>query len=124
MNYMKNLGISILISLGMIIILTTLMTLFSYFDIFGNFFVSAMKIIIPILSFFIGGISLGKKSNQKGWLEGIKLGLILIIIILIFNYLALDWNFNLKNTLYYLILMIGSIFGSMIGISRNKKEKN
>lgn len=124
MNYMKNLGISILISLGMTVILTMLMTLFSYFDIFGKSFVSAMKIIIPILSFFIGGISLGKKSNQKGWFEGIKLGLILIIMILIFNYLALDWSFNLKNTLYYLILMIGSIFGSMIGISRNKKEKN
>ena len=124
MNYMKNLGISILISLGMIVVLTMLMTLFSYFDIFGKAFVSTMKIIIPILSFFIGGISLGKKSNQKGWLEGIKLGLILIIMILIFNYLALDWNFNLKNILYYLILMIGSIFGSMIGISRKKKEES
>jgi len=108
----------------MIVILTMLMTLFSYFDIFGKAFVSTMKIIIPILSFFIGGISLGKKSNQKGWLEGIKLGLILIIMILIFNYLALDWNFNLKNILYYLILMMGSIFGSMIGISRKKKEES
>ncbi len=124
MNYMKNLGISILISLGMIVILTTLITIFSYFDIFDTPFVSTMKIIIPILSFFIGGISLGKKSNQKGWLEGIKLGLILIIMILIFNYLALDWSFNIKNILYYLILIFGSILGSMIGISRKKKEEN
>ncbi len=124
MNYIKNLGISILISIGLILILTMITTLFSYFDIFGKGVISTFKIITPILSFLVGGFFFGKKAQKKGWLEGIKLGFILCILILIFNYLALDWSFEVKNILYYTILIIGCVFGSMVGINQKKKEEN
>lgn len=123
MNFIKNASLSILYIVVSLLILTFILTLFSYFNIIGDKSISIFKIIIPIISLFIGGFFIGKKSLRKGWLEGLKLSLLFLIILIIFEYLALDQSFDIKNLLYYLILSISSIFGSMIGISKKKIEK-
>lgn len=79
------------------------------------------KIFIPIISLLVGGIILGKKSNKKGWLEGLKLGLIFSVFLVLFNYLGLKNNFQLKHLLFYSILIISSMVGSMIGINKKKE---
>lgn len=122
MNFIKNVSISILYIVVSLLILTFILTLFSYFNIIGDKTVSIFKIIIPIISLFIGGFFIGKKSLRKGWLEGLKLSLIFLVFLVIFEYLALNQSFDIKNILYYLILSISSIFGSMIGISKKKIE--
>ena len=122
MNFIKNVSLSILYIVLFLLILTFILTLFSYFNIISDKVVSIFKIIIPIISLFIGGFFIGKKSSKKGWLEGLKLSLVFLIILVIFEYLALDQSFNIKNLLYYLILSISTIFGSMIGISKKKIE--
>lgn len=123
MNFIKKGSISILYIILTMFILTFVLTLFSYFNIIGDKTVSIFKIVVPIISLFIGGFLIGKKSLKKGWLEGLKLSLIFLIILVIFQYLALDQTFDIKNILYYLILSVSSIFGSMIGISKRKTEK-
>ena len=122
MNYLKNIGISLLYIIGIIIIGTFLISLLNYINFLGVKVLSIFKILIPIISLFTGGSIIGKKSNKNGWLEGLKLSLIFLIILLIFNYLALNTGFEFKNLIYYLILIISTCFGSMIGI--NKKEEN
>ena len=122
MNYLKNIGISLLYIIGIIIIGTFLISLLNYINFLGGKLLSIFKILIPIIALFTGGIMIGKKSNKNGWLEGLKLSLIFLIILLIFNYLALNTGFELKNLIYYLILIISTCFGSMIGI--NKKKEN
>ena len=122
MKYLKNLIISILYIIVSILILTFITTLFSYFNIIGEKTISIFKITIPIISLFIGGFYIGKRSIKKGWFEGLKLGLIFIILLIIFEFFALDISFKGKNIIYYLIIIISSIFGSMIGIS-NKKNR-
>ena len=124
MNYLKNIGISMLYIIGFILVLTLLSTALNYFNIIGKNTITVLKIIIPIISLFIGGYYIGKKSNKKGWLEGLKLSLIFSVILIIFNYLGFDNSFEIKNILYYLIIIISCIFGSMIGISKNPKEKS
>lgn len=122
MNYLKNIGISLLYIIGIIIVGTFLISLLNYINFLGGKVLSIFKILIPIIALFTGGIMIGKKSNKNGWLEGLKLSLIFLIILLIFNYLALNTGFELKNLIYYLILIISTCFGSMIGINK-KKEK-
>lgn len=121
MKYLKNLGMSFLYIIGSILILTFITTLFSYFNIMSDKVTSIIKIIIPIISMFIGGFYIGKRSLKKGFLEGLKLGSIFSIILIIFNYLALDNSFKFKYLLFYIILIISSILGSMIGINKKKQ---
>lgn len=122
MKYLKNVSISILYIIISILILTFITTLFSYFNIIGEKTVSIFKIIVPIISLFIGGFYIGKRSTKKGWFEGLKLGLIFIILLIIFEFLALDISFKGRNILYYIIIIISSMFGSMIGISMKKNR--
>lgn len=113
----KNIGIMSLI----IIVSTFIFTLLNYFNLISGSFMAILEIIIIAISLFIGGFLTGKNSQSKGWLEGLKIGIIFSIILLIINFIFVK-NFELKNILYYLIITICSIFGSMIGIS--KKQLN
>ena len=120
MNFIKNVGISILYTTISILVLTLFISILSYFNIIGDKAVSLFKIFTLIISLFIGGIYIGKKSTKKGWLEGLKLGLIFLILLIIFNLFMKTFTF--KNILYYIIIIISSIFGSMVGISIKKTD--
>lgn len=122
MKYIKNIGISVLYIIASLLIFTFIMTFLSYFNITSDKTTSFFKIMIPIASLFTGGMYLGKRSNKKGWLEGFKLGLIFIILLIIFEFLALDISFEFKNILYYIIIVASSILGSMVGISIKKTD--
>lgn len=122
MKYLKNLGMSFAYMIGTILVLTLIVTIFSYFNIMSDKVTSIFKIIIPIISLFIGGFYIGKRSIKKGFLEGLKIGLLFSIFLLIFNFLALSNSFKVKYLLFYLILIISSILGSMIGINRKKSN--
>ena len=120
MKYLKNLGLSFLYIIGTILVLTFLITILSYFNIMSDKIASIFKIIIPIIALLFGGIYIGKRSNKKGFIEGLKLGLIFSIFTIIFNYLAFDYSFKFKYLLFYIILIVSSILGSMIGINRKR----
>lgn len=121
MKYLKVLGLSLVVILGNIFIATFLMTILNYFNIIESHSVNIIKIIILIISFLMGGIIVGKKALKKGWLEGLKLGVIMIFIASLFNYLGLDNSFEFKNLIYYLIILSTTILGSMIGINMHKQ---
>lgn len=121
MKYLKKLGMSFIYIIGSILILTFITTIFSYFNILNDKITSIIKIIIPVISMLIGGFYIGKRSSKKGFLEGLKLGSIFSIVLIIFNYLAFDNSFKFKYMLFYIILITSSILGSMIGINRKKQ---
>ena len=123
MNYLKKISISLACILGFIFIATFILTFFNYINIINFKIMTILKLILPIMALFLGGFVIGRRSNQKGWLEGLKLGLIFVVILVLFNYLGLNNKFELKNLLYYLILITTTIFGSIIGINI-KKNKN
>ena len=120
MEYLKNIGKSLIYTFSIIIISTFLVTILNYFNIIGSKILAILKILIILISMFIGGYIIGKTSKQKGWLEGIKLSGIIIIILALFNYLGLSQKFSVTHLIYYLILIISCTLGSMIGINRKK----
>lgn len=95
-----------------------IITLLNYFNIMNNKIISIIKFIIPIIAMLISSYKLGKTSDKNGYLEGLKLGGI-IILIFIMLVIILD-SLNLKSIFYYLILLLTSVMGSMIGINRKK----
>ena len=103
-----------------ILILTFITTLFSYVNIISDKIISIIQILISIISYFIGGIIIGKRTLKKRYIEGLKLGLIFSLLLIIFNLIFLSNSFKIKYLLYYFILIFSSTLGSMICI--NKKN--
>jgi len=122
MNYLKKLNYLFLYIILSLLIITFIISTLNYFNIISDNVISLFKIFIPIISLFIGGYFIGSKSNNKGYLEGLKLGLIFSLLLIIFNYLAFDNSFKFKYILFYIIFITSSIFGSMIGINKRKKQ--
>lgn len=118
---MKKYLLSILITFISIIITLFITTTLYYFNIISQTTYNILKIIFLIISLFINSFILGKKSLKKGYLEGIKLSLPIITLFLIIS--LITNNFKPTILIYYLIILITSIFGSMVGIS-TKKELN
>ena len=115
LKYLKYLlYIIIPIVVGIIII-----TILNYLGLFNSGIVRVLKIILILVSVFISSCLLGKKSKNKGYLEGLKLGGLFIIILFIINIII--GKFRLPILIYYSIIMITSILGSMIGINLKKK---
>lgn len=113
-----NLLKSILLILGLLLISSIIINILYYFDIINNNFIKYLKMILSIISFFIGGIYIGRKSISKGYINGLKLSLIIVIISLILG--VIFNNLKLSRIIYYILTTISITFGSMIGI--NKKE--
>lgn len=97
---------------------TVLLNTLYYFDILSNNMIKYGKILISILSFFLGGIYLGRNSPNKGYLYGIRLSIIVIIIYIVFG--IIFNNITLSRIIFYLIVSFCITFGAMIGI--NKKN--
>ncbi len=113
-NYLKSFLYFIIPFLGLLFITS----IFYYFDILSNQVIRYFKIIIVILSSLLGGYSIGKKSTNKGYLSGLKLSAIIVSLFLIINIILK--GFKWYHLVYYIIIMIVTIIGSMIGINRKK----
>lgn len=105
------------------IVITFILSILHYFNIVSSNVIDYLKLFTIILSLFIGGIYIGSNANSKGWLEGLKIGGIIIILLFVISYLGFDKEIDVKNIIYYILLLTSSIFGSMIGISRKKEAK-
>ena len=123
MNYLKKLGKIFLINLLIILISTFVIAFFSYFNIIGGTFLKILKIMVPIISLFVSGILLGKVSDKKGWLEGLKFSLVYVLLIFLFNYLGLDNKLEARDFIFYATLIAITIFGSALGINRKRDNK-
>lgn len=114
LKYLKCIGWIIVINS----ILSFILTLLHYFDVFSPNTIKTLKLLSVILSMLIGGIYIGRKSNKKGYLEGVKIGLVFIVLIFLFT--LISKNFAFKSLIYYFIILISSTVGAMIGIQIKK----
>lgn len=119
MTNIKKYLLSIAFTFLSIIVLFLINTVLYYFNIISPNTYNILKIIFLLISVLINSFLLGRKSLRKGYLEGIKISLpiiLLFLIITLFNKL-----FTPKVLLLYLIILITSSFGSMLGISTKKE---
>jgi putative membrane protein (TIGR04086 family) len=99
---------------------TLILTLLHYFDLIGENVLNISRIVLTIIVIGIGGYIVGSNTKMKGWFEGLKLSLMLIAIFFVLT-LIFRLGLSYKTLIYYAIIIITSIFGSMIGISMNEK---
>lgn len=118
MNNVKNYLIAIGYFLLVVAVFAIILTIFNYYDIVTNKLFKVIKVLIPSLALFIGGYKVGNNANKKGYIEGIKLSLIVIVLLFMFSYLGFNASFSISLILYYIILIISSMLGAMIGINK------
>ena len=81
MNYLK----SLLWCFGILIISSIIITIFNYFNVINGIVLKIIFLIIPITSIFTSSYRLGKLSNEKGYIEGIKYVLIWVILFVVIS---------------------------------------
>ena len=110
MNYLKRLGKVILFTLLSIIILGLLLNTLYYFDIISNNIYNIMKMIIVLTTLFINALILGKNTDKYGILEGLKLGAIFILIMIIIKIIT-NSTFDIRTFIYSIIIILTTIIG-------------
>lgn len=117
-SIIKNLGIMFII----LLMGTFILTLLNYFEIITGGLFSIFQIILIIITTIIGGFLIGKEAKQKGWLEGLKIGLLFILLITILNFFFVK-NFSIRFLLYDFILIISTMIGGILGISKKNTSQ-
>jgi len=108
---------------GMVIAVISLfiINIFEFFDLLPDAVIAGLKVLIIILALFISAYGLIEGNTKKGWLVGIKLALIYIVIVLCCNFLLFNQGFSLKLLLYFCLIMLACILGAMIGVFRKQE---
>lgn len=120
MTNIKNFIFTLLITIFLILFSVVVINIFYYFNLLSENIYRFFKILSIIISIFTGGFIIGRKSNNKGYLNGIVFGLILIcfsfILCLIFS------SIQFKLFIYYLVIITSACLGGTIGIHKKKKH--
>ena len=105
-----------------ILIITLILTTFYYYDLISTDTYKYLKIGTLIITLLLNSIVIGKNSIKNGYLDGIKLGIMLIIFCTLVT--IMNKSISIKLILYNIIILITTTFGSIIGINTMKIEKN
>lgn len=108
-----------LYSIIFLLVSTMIIALLSFFNILNGKSLAIFQILACFSTIIIGSYKQGKCSIKKGYLEGLKIGIIYLLIFSIINAFIYH-SFHLKNYIYYLLILIVSSLGGMIGISKKK----
>lgn len=93
--------------------------------IFNLIKIETTRIILIITSSIIMlaiGFILGIKTNKNGYLNGLVLSSIIILSLLILS-LIFRFNLNTNSIIYYVIMVISTILGSVLGINKKANKQ-
>lgn len=121
MRFLKCYGLGFLFSFGFLLFLTFVLTFFSYINFINDGWFVFFMIFNLFFSLFISGFVIGKGSIKKGYLEGIKFGLLFYFFICLVDFILFGCKFNMKFVIFGLIIVFSSMFGGMVGILFKKK---
>lgn len=112
----------VLIFLGGMIILSIFLSILNYFGLLVGKTSHIISIIYVLGTSSYIGITCGKNANQKGYLEGLKIGGILILLLIFLNLIFYASAFTLQRIIYYVFILLICIGSSMIGINKKKQS--
>lgn len=121
MNTIKFYGKQLLILLITLLISSLLLSILTYFNLCNTTISGVLNKLIIIMTTLILGFQNGRLSKSKGYLEGLKLGGLFILILAFLNTIFFELNFKGNTFLYYGIILLSSTIGAMIGINKKKK---
>ncbi len=122
MKNIKKFSLSILSIIITIIFVSLFLTILYYFDYISTDTYKFFKIGALVITLIVNSIILGRNSIKNGYLDGIKLGILLILFCTFVT--IVQKKISIHLILYNIIILISTALGSMIGINTKKIEKN
>lgn len=116
LNYLKYIGMFILFIIG-IALITSLINLTGL----NTNLINKFSVILTALAFFIISAMASKSFSEKGYILGIKLGLLFVVLMIFINLIFFKSGFSIDRIIYYFILIFSSILGGSFG--KNLKIK-
>ncbi|MCI8467437.1 MAG: TIGR04086 family membrane protein [Bacilli bacterium] len=121
MKDIKKYGKQIAIFTITIILSSLLFSTSQYFHLLNGSINHILSMCIIFgLSFYFGTIN-GKNASKNGYLEGLKLGGLILLLLFLSNTIMYGLHFKLSSFIYYSIILALSVVGAMIGINKKKK---
>jgi len=117
LTYLKYIGIFFFFVIG-IAVVTSLINLTGLCSPFIN----KLSIILTAISFFFISTMASRKTTEKGYLLGVKLGLLCVFLFLFVNLIIFKSKFSIDRLIYYAILIASSILGGSFGKNLKKKS--
>lgn len=123
MKQLKNYGIMLAYLLGGAIMISLILSILNYFNLFtGMISKSIIGLFVLTISIY-AGYYCGKKAEKKGYIEGLKIGSLFILTLLLLNIIFFATSWNIQRMIYYVIILIACVIGSMIGINKKNSTK-
>ncbi len=107
---------SISIFLVLFIIYLLVISLLYYFEVLSYNTVSIISYIVILILFFTLGFKSSKHFNNKGYLNGFIVSIVICTILSLIT-LIID-NYSFGTLVYYLSLILSSITGGIVGIQK------
>lgn len=120
MKYVKDYGMTILKFLGFLIGGSVVISLL-YYLLFSTKVVNVFTFLYMVVVFFLFGFKTGKKTENRGFLAGLKIGFLLLLVLLLFNLVFYQTGFKLIRVIYYMVLLFASVVGATLGINKKKE---
>lgn len=121
MKKYKNILTSIGWFFGSLLIYLIIITTLAHFNLISYKTVSVLSFIFMCLLFMYNGFSLGKKSSKRGFLSGLMIGTINIILVLLLAIILRSIP-GFKSLIYFAVLLLSSTLGGMFGINFKKEN--
>ena len=109
-------GISFLLSLVLIALLTVLV----YFGDFDDSTVSVFVLAVSVISVFVGAFVLARNIQGGGLINGLVLGLIYCLVLIVVSFLFGGVVFDFSNITRLAVILASAMLGGVLGI--NSKE--
>ena len=116
MKYVKEYGILLLKFFGFLVGGSIMVSVLYYF-LMPTKVVKIISFVYMLLLFLGFGFKAGKETEAKGFLAGLKIGGIFLLLEFLMSLFLNRFEIHLFTFLYYGLLLLSSVFGSMLGIN-------
>ena len=118
---MKKYVLPIVYSLGILLIGSLLSSTLYYFNITSEKLNTIILYLVSIIAMFTGATKLGKSINQKGIITGLIYYTVFLCLMVFLSLVIFKINMGFKSIIYYLVLLVFSILGGIVG--KNMQEE-
>ena len=119
---MKKYLIPVMVNIGIMLFGTLISSILYYFNLTRDKINDTILYLISFSSVFIGSLMLAKELKYKGLITGLFYFLFWFIMSIFLSLVIFKTDFNIKNIIYYLVLLTFSLLGSVIG--KNVQKEN